>query len=115
MPWLHRLACLRDDVIFFVYLYQRWLYPEDKKRRNEFGQVGEEDGGEDEEDDEEDEDEDETGGAQAEKKTFKAVKGEESKSDGQSGVRQRNTVAGSKIEPVLEDAPKKKDEVKKEK
>ena len=40
MPWLHRLACLRDDVIFFVYLYQRWIYPEDKRRRNEFGQVG---------------------------------------------------------------------------
>ena len=42
MPWLHRLACLRDDAVFFVYLYQRWIYPEDKKRRNEFGQVGEE-------------------------------------------------------------------------
>ncbi len=36
MPWLHRLACLRDDVVFFVYLYQRWIYPEDKRRRNEF-------------------------------------------------------------------------------
>jgi len=22
MPLLHRLACLRDDVVFFVYLYQ---------------------------------------------------------------------------------------------
>ncbi|KAJ3044508.1 hypothetical protein HDV00_001935 [Rhizophlyctis rosea] len=53
MPWLHRLACLRDDVIFFVYLYQRWIYPEDKKRRNEFGQVGEE--GDDEESEEEEE------------------------------------------------------------
>lgn len=41
MPWLHRLACLRDDVVFFVYLYQRYIYPEDKRRRNEFGQVGE--------------------------------------------------------------------------
>ncbi|KAI8914311.1 cleft lip and palate transmembrane protein 1-domain-containing protein [Gorgonomyces haynaldii] len=40
MPWLHRLACLRDDVVFIVYLYQRWIYPEDKRRRNEFGQVG---------------------------------------------------------------------------
>lgn len=36
MPWLHRLSCLRDDAIFFVYLYQRWIYPEDKRRRNEF-------------------------------------------------------------------------------
>ncbi|KAJ3319662.1 hypothetical protein HDV06_006155 [Boothiomyces sp. JEL0866] len=46
MPMLHRLACLRDDAIFFVYLYQRWIYPEDKRRRNEFGQVGEEGGDE---------------------------------------------------------------------
>ncbi|KNC85687.1 hypothetical protein SARC_02136 [Sphaeroforma arctica JP610] len=36
MPWLHRLACLRDDVIFFVYLYQKWVYPVDPNRRNEF-------------------------------------------------------------------------------
>src|SRR4051794_35170659 len=27
MPTLHRLACLRDDVVFFVYLYQKWKYP----------------------------------------------------------------------------------------
>ncbi|CAG8615179.1 13598_t:CDS:10, partial [Ambispora leptoticha] len=40
MPMLHRLACLRDDVVFFVYLYQRWVYPEDEKRANEYGQVG---------------------------------------------------------------------------
>ncbi|CAG8521319.1 2070_t:CDS:2 [Acaulospora morrowiae] len=44
MPTLHRLACLRDDVIFFVYLYQRWAYPTDNKRANEYGQV--EDAGE---------------------------------------------------------------------
>jgi hypothetical protein len=25
-------------LIFFVYLYQRWIYPIDKKRVNEFGQ-----------------------------------------------------------------------------
>jgi hypothetical protein len=41
MPILHRLACLRDDVVFFVYLYQRWIYPVDHTRANEFGQVGE--------------------------------------------------------------------------
>ncbi|KAI0224873.1 hypothetical protein L0F63_005875, partial [Massospora cicadina] len=40
MPTLHRLACLRDDVVFFVYLYQRWIYKEDATRPNEFGQVG---------------------------------------------------------------------------
>jgi len=24
MPTAHRLACFRDDIIFIVYLYQRW-------------------------------------------------------------------------------------------
>ncbi|KAJ3217095.1 hypothetical protein HK099_005600 [Clydaea vesicula] len=43
MPMLHRIACLRDDVVFLIYLYQKWIYKEDKRRRNEFGQVGEED------------------------------------------------------------------------
>ncbi|KAG6007222.1 hypothetical protein E4U21_006241 [Claviceps maximensis] len=40
MPFLHRLATLRDDVIFFVYLYQRWAYRTDYTRVNEFGQGG---------------------------------------------------------------------------
>jgi len=26
MPLLHRLACFRDDIVFFIYLYQRWIY-----------------------------------------------------------------------------------------
>lgn len=43
MPTLHRLATLRDDVIFFVYLYQSWHYRVDMKRVNEFGQQAEED------------------------------------------------------------------------
>lgn len=47
MPTLHRLATLRDDVIFFVYLYQMWAYKVDYTRMNEFGQ-----GGDDEEIDE---------------------------------------------------------------
>ena len=38
MPTAHRLACFRDDVIFVIYLYQRYLYPVDKSRVNEFGQ-----------------------------------------------------------------------------
>ena len=29
------------DVIFLIYLYQRWAYPVDKKRVNEFGFGGE--------------------------------------------------------------------------
>ncbi|THV95731.1 cleft lip and palate transmembrane 1 [Aureobasidium pullulans] len=40
MPTLHRLATLRDDVIFFVYLYQAWAYKVDHTRVNEFGQGG---------------------------------------------------------------------------
>lgn len=44
MPTLYRIGCLRDDVIFFIYLYQRWNYPIDHKRVNEFGLGGEEDG-----------------------------------------------------------------------
>ena len=42
MPLLHRLATLRDDVIFFIYLYQAWKYKVDYSRVNEFGQGGEE-------------------------------------------------------------------------
>ena len=42
MPMLHRLATLRDDVIFFVYLYQSYKYKVDYKRVNEFGQGGDE-------------------------------------------------------------------------
>jgi len=40
MPLLHRLSCFRDDIIFFIYLYQRWKYPVDKSRVNEFGASG---------------------------------------------------------------------------
>lgn len=43
MPTLHRLATLRDDVIFFVWLYQAYAYRVDYKRVNEFGQGGESD------------------------------------------------------------------------
>ncbi|CAH8598084.1 unnamed protein product [Schistosoma rodhaini] len=39
MPTSHRIACLRDDLIFLIYLYQRWLYPVDKSRVNEFNQM----------------------------------------------------------------------------
>lgn len=27
MPTMHRIACLRDDVAFIIYLYQCWIYP----------------------------------------------------------------------------------------
>lgn len=42
MPFLHRLSTFRDDIIFFIYLYQRWAYRVDYTRVNEFGQGGEE-------------------------------------------------------------------------
>jgi Cleft lip and palate transmembrane protein 1 (CLPTM1) len=41
MPTLHRLATLRDDVIFFIWLYQKYKYKVDYTRVNEFGQGGE--------------------------------------------------------------------------
>jgi hypothetical protein len=41
MPFLHRLSTFRDDIIFFVYIYQRWAYKVDYTRVNEFGQGGE--------------------------------------------------------------------------
>lgn len=37
MPTLYRIGCLRDDVIFFIFLYQRWIYPIDPRRVNEYG------------------------------------------------------------------------------
>ena len=39
MPTAHRVACFRDDIVFLIYLYQRWLYPVDKSRANEYGQT----------------------------------------------------------------------------
>ena len=43
MPTLHRLATLRDDVIFFIWLYQKYMYKIDFSRVNEFGQGGDSD------------------------------------------------------------------------
>ncbi|CAD7922798.1 unnamed protein product [Amoebophrya sp. A25] len=41
MPAMHRMSCFRDDVVFFIYLYQRWVYPVDESR-----QFGDDDDGE---------------------------------------------------------------------
>ncbi|GAA5840785.1 hypothetical protein JCM3766R1_000883 [Sporobolomyces carnicolor] len=38
MPMLHRLACFRDDVVFLILIYQRWIYRIDPTRENEYGQ-----------------------------------------------------------------------------
>jgi hypothetical protein len=43
MPWLHRLACFRDDVCFLVLCGQMWIYRVDYTRTNEYGQVGSDD------------------------------------------------------------------------
>ncbi|KAH3764851.1 Transmembrane CLPTM1 family protein [Pelomyxa schiedti] len=32
MPTMHRVACFRDDVVFLVYVYQRWIYRVDTNR-----------------------------------------------------------------------------------
>ena len=40
MPMMARVSCFRDDVVFFVYLYQRWLYPVDESRPVEGGGDG---------------------------------------------------------------------------
>jgi hypothetical protein len=37
MPLKHKLMTLRDDVVFFVFLIQAYLYRVDKSRTNEFG------------------------------------------------------------------------------
>ena len=37
MPTMARISCFRDDIVFFVYLYQRWLYPVDQSRPVEGG------------------------------------------------------------------------------
>uniref|UniRef100_A0A8D8E7J4 Lipid scramblase CLPTM1L n=2 Tax=Culex pipiens TaxID=7175 RepID=A0A8D8E7J4_CULPI len=37
MPTSHRIACFRDDIVFIIYLYQRWLYPVDKSRIDDSG------------------------------------------------------------------------------
>ena len=40
MPALHRLSVFRDDLIFLIFLYQRWIYRTDANRTNEFGVSG---------------------------------------------------------------------------
>ncbi|KAF0287196.1 Cleft lip and palate transmembrane protein 1 [Amphibalanus amphitrite] len=37
MPMMYRIGCLRDDVVFFIFLYQRYIYRVDPSRVNEFG------------------------------------------------------------------------------
>ncbi|XP_019757892.2 cleft lip and palate transmembrane protein 1 homolog [Dendroctonus ponderosae] len=41
MPTMYRIGCFRDDIVFLIFLYQKWIYPVDRTRRNEFGYSGE--------------------------------------------------------------------------
>ncbi|KAE8210270.1 hypothetical protein CF327_g5833 [Tilletia walkeri] len=43
-PMLHRLACFRDDIVFLIFLYQRWLYGVDPTRQNELGEIVDKEG-----------------------------------------------------------------------
>jgi len=40
MPTMARMSCFRDDVVFIIYLWQRYLYPVDTSRPVEGGGVG---------------------------------------------------------------------------
>ena len=41
MPTLHRFACFRDDAIFCIFCYQKYIYSVDLSRANEYGLTGE--------------------------------------------------------------------------
>merc|ERR1712158_296685 len=38
MPTMYRLGCFRDDIVFLVFLYQKWIYKTDYTRMNELVQ-----------------------------------------------------------------------------
>jgi hypothetical protein len=40
MPTMHRISVFRDDVIFIIYMYQRWCYPVDISRPAEGYEIG---------------------------------------------------------------------------
>eukprot|EP01035_Chromulina_nebulosa_P019420 gene19420-25297_t len=35
MPTMHRMSVFRDDIVFIIYLYQRWIYKIDHTRSNQ--------------------------------------------------------------------------------
>merc|ERR1711974_172111 len=41
MPTMYRIGGFRDDIVFFIFLYQRYIYRVDHSRVNEFGFSGE--------------------------------------------------------------------------
>ncbi|KAL4445724.1 hypothetical protein ABPG77_008923 [Micractinium sp. CCAP 211/92] len=106
MPTLHRLSVFRDDLIFLIYLYQRWIYRVDKKRANEFG-YAEEQG----DDDSEAEEEEEGEGKQAEGKAARTAGGKKEVGAAASGAggSARQEVEEEEEEEQEEQAEGKKD------
>jgi hypothetical protein len=43
MSTMYRIGCFCDAIIFFIFLYHRYIYPVDRKCLNEFGTAGETD------------------------------------------------------------------------
>ncbi|KAG5356308.1 Cleft lip and palate transmembrane protein 1-like protein [Yarrowia sp. B02] len=86
MPLLHRIATLRDDVIFFVYIYQTWVYRVDYTRVNEFGQGGDDEAAEI---DDENKEKAELVGREEAKKVNE-ITASATGVDAQEGVRRRN-------------------------
>lgn len=39
MPFLYRIACFRDDIVFFIWVYQCFIYKVDYNRVNEYGEI----------------------------------------------------------------------------
>jgi hypothetical protein len=39
MLFTYATTLYRDDIVFFIYLYQRWIYRIDHTRVNEYGQT----------------------------------------------------------------------------
>lgn len=59
MPFIHKISCFRDDIVFVIYLYQRYIYPVDESRSSDDdGGTGNEDDNNEEENNEEENNED---------------------------------------------------------
>lgn len=101
-PTPTRLAVFRDDVVFFIYLYQRWIYRVDKTRANEFGYTEEQAEGEEEES----EGEDKREGSKSEGKAKKAGAGSGTKSApaGAAAGSAANGAAGAALGEIEEEA-----------
>merc|ERR1719499_2273136 len=39
MPTMHRLSCFRDDVVFFMFLWQLYCYPVDRSRSDDGSEI----------------------------------------------------------------------------